>query len=73
MGLLDKVKAGAQEVATKTREEVHELQTKRELAQTYADLGKKVFELADRGEISHAELDDFVQRIRALRAELETK
>lgn len=49
MSLLQKVKAGAQQAAVKTRDEVQELQTKREFNQTYAGLGRKVFELAKRG------------------------
>ncbi len=73
MGLLDKVKAGAEQAAAKAREEMQELQTKRELGQTYSDLGRKAFELADRGEISHAEISDLVERIRSLTAQLEAE
>ena len=71
MGLLDKVKAGAEQAAAKAREEVQELQTKRDLAATYSDLGKKACELADRGEISHAEISELVERARSLKAQLE--
>jgi hypothetical protein len=49
MSLLDKVKAGEQQAAVKTRDEIQELQTKRELNQTYSELGRKVLELAERG------------------------
>ncbi len=73
MGFLDKVKAGAEQAAAKAREEMQELQTKRELGQAYSDLGKTVFELADRGEISHPEISDLVERIRSLTAQLEAE
>jgi hypothetical protein len=73
MSLLEKVKAGAQQAAVKTRDEVQELQTKRELNQTYTELGRKVFELAKRGDISHAEIGDLVERARTLTAQLEVE
>lgn len=73
MSLLQKVKAGAQQAAVKTRDEVQELQTKRELNQTYTELGRKVFELAERGDISHAEIGDLVERARTLTAQLEVE
>ena len=73
MSLLDKVKAGAEQAAARAREEFEELQTKRELGQAYDELGKKAFELADGGALSHAQLTPFVERIRTLKAELEAE
>ncbi len=73
MGFLDKVKAGAEDLAAKAREEAKELQTKRELGQAYTELGKTAFELADRGELSHADLSAGVERIRSLKAQLEAE
>ncbi len=84
MSLLDKVKAGAEQAAgkvkagagqaaTKAREEVEELQTKRELNQATFELGKKALELADRGELSHAELAVLVDRAHTLKAQLEAE
>jgi hypothetical protein len=74
MGFMDKVKAsvksGAEQAATKAQEELERLQTRRELAQAYADLGEKTFELADRGDLSHAELGGLVDKVRTLKAEL---
>ncbi len=46
-------------------------QTKNELVKTYELLGKKAYELVDKGDISHAELEDAVTKIRDLRAKLE--
>lgn len=84
MSLLDKVKAGAEQAAekvkagagqavSKAREEVEELQTKRDLNQAYSELGKKALELADRGEISHAEIADLVRHAHTLKAQLEAE
>jgi hypothetical protein len=74
MGFMDRVKAGvksgAEQAATKAQEELERLQTKRDLAQAYEDLGEKAFELADRGDLSHAELAGPVDRVRTLKAQL---
>ena len=69
----DKAKTGAGQAATKAREEVEDLQTKRELNQTYSELGRKALELVDRGEISHAEIAGLVERAHALKAQLEAE
>ena len=74
MGFMDKVKAtvksGAEQAATKAQEELERLQTKRDLAQAYEDLGEKTFELADRGDVSHADLGPLVDKVRTLKAQL---
>ena len=74
MGFMDKVKAsvksGAEQAATKAQEELERLQTRRELGQAYTDLGEKTFELADRGDLSHADLSGLVDKVRTLKAEL---
>jgi hypothetical protein len=74
MGFMDKVKAsvksGAEQAATKAQEEFERMQTRRELAQSYEDLGEKTFQLADRGDISHPDLGTLVERVRTLRAQL---
>lgn len=71
MSFLDKVKKGAGQAAAKAKEEVSELQTKNELVKTYELLGKKTFELVDKGDLSHAELEDAVAHIRELKDKLE--
>jgi hypothetical protein len=71
MSFLDKVKKGAGQAAAKAKDEVSELQAKNELVKTYELLGKKTFELVDKGDISHAELEEAVTKIRDLRAKLE--
>ena len=81
MGLIDKVKAGAgqaagkvksgaEQAAIRARDEVEELQSKRELNQVYVELGKKTLELVDRGGFSHPELADLVERAQGLKAQL---
>ena len=75
MGFMDKVKAsvksGAEQAATKAQDELERMQTRRELTQAYTDLGEKAFELADRGDLAHAELGGLVERVRALRKDLD--
>lgn len=75
MGFMDKVKAsvksGAEQAATKAQEELERMQTRRELTQAYTDLGEKAFELADRGDLSHAELGALIEHVRALRKDLD--
>ena len=66
MGFLDKAKAAAEQAATKAKEGVEDVQTKRELGQAYSELGKTAFELAESGEISNPRLDALVQKIRTL-------
>ena len=66
MGFLDKAKAAAEQAAAKAKEGVEDVQVKRELGQAYGELGKTAFDLAERGEISHPELEEIVTKIRGL-------
>jgi hypothetical protein len=68
---LDRLKDATSTVVEKTREGVEDLQQKRELSQTYDELGRKTAELVESGAISHAELQPFVDKIRELKAALE--
>ncbi len=74
MGFMDKVKAtvksGAEQAAAKAQDEYERIQTRRELGQAYEDLGTKTFELADRGDLSHAELNALLERVRTLKTQL---
>jgi hypothetical protein len=70
MGFLDKAKAAAEQAANKANEAVGDVQTKRELAKVYGELGEKAYGLADSGAISHPELQPLVERARALHAKL---
>ncbi len=79
MGLMDKVKAGAEQAkglaeqaAAKAKEEARELQLKRELGQQEAELGRTVVGLVESGELSHPSLEEQLFSINALKAELES-
>jgi len=71
---IDKVKAsvksGAEQAATKAQVELDKLSVRRELAAAHEALGTKAFELAEKGELSHPELSDLIQRVRELQAQL---
>ena len=69
MGFLDKAKAAAEQAATKAKEGVQDVQTKRELSQAYGELGQKTYELVSSGELSRPELTPLVDKITALRAQ----
>jgi hypothetical protein len=66
MGFLDKAKAAAEQAATKAKEGVDDVQTKRELSQVYNELGKTAYELIESGELSHPRLEAPAEKIRAL-------
>ena len=67
---LDRLKEATANVTQMTREGIEDLQSKRELSQTYGELGKKTAELVESGGLSHPELTDLVARIGELKAEL---
>jgi polyhydroxyalkanoate synthesis regulator phasin len=71
MSFFDKVKRGAQQAAGTVRDEVQDLQTRNEIVRTYENLGRKVFELVDKGQLSHDDVKPYVDHIRELRDKLE--
>ena len=68
---LNRLKEATGVVATKAREGVEELQTKHELSQAYNDLGRTAADLVESGAVSHPELAERVEKIRALKVQLE--
>ncbi|MGH2852311.1 MAG: hypothetical protein ACRDLP_17075 [Solirubrobacteraceae bacterium] len=70
MGLLDRVKAGAEQAASQAQRQAQIVQTKRELSQSYNDLGKTVYGLVERGEVSHGDLSAGVEHVKELEARL---
>jgi len=70
MGLLDKVKASAEQAASTAQKQAQIVATKRELSQAYNELGKTAFGLVERNEISHADLGAGAEHIRELQARL---
>ena len=71
MGLLDKVKVAAGRARTKGQEGVATVQTKRKLTQAYGELGRTTYELVQSGELTHPRLSPTVERISAVKAQLE--
>src|SRR5688572_12232836 len=71
MGLLDKVKAAAGRATTKTQAGLATVQTKRKLTQAYGELGQTTYELVQSGELTHPRLSPTVERISAVKAQLE--
>jgi hypothetical protein len=69
MGFLDKAKAAAEQAATKAKEGVQDVQTKRELSQAYHELGEKTHDLVSSGALSHPDLAALVDKISELRAQ----
>jgi hypothetical protein len=70
MGLLDKVKASAEQAASTAQKQAQIVATKRELSQAYSELGKTVSGLVERGEVVHGDLSKGVDHIRELQARL---
>jgi hypothetical protein len=70
---LGRLKDATNVVATRAREGVEELQLKHELAQAYGDLGRATADLVESGAISNPELSERVEKIGALKAQLEAK
>ena len=71
MDVLDKVKVAAGQATTKAQEGVATLQTKRKLTHAYGELGQTTYELVQSGELTHPRLSPTVERIGAIKEELE--
>ena len=71
MGVLEKVKAAAGRARTKAQEGVAAVQTKRKLTQAYGELGQTTYELVQSGELTHPRLSPTVERVSAVKEELE--
>jgi chemotaxis regulatin CheY-phosphate phosphatase CheZ len=66
MGFLDKAKAAAEQAATRAKEGVEEVQTKRNLSHAYEELGRTAFDLINEGQISHDRMTGLADEIRKL-------
>jgi hypothetical protein len=71
MAILDQVKAAAGLATTKAQEGVATAQAKRKLAHAYRELGETTYELVQTGDLTHARLSPTVERISAVKAELQ--
>jgi hypothetical protein len=70
MGFLDNVKSAADQVATRAKEGVDDVQAKRNLTTAYQDLGKTAFELIEANEISHPRLVAQADEVRKYHAQV---
>jgi hypothetical protein len=68
---LNRLKDATSTVATRAKEGVEELQTRHELSQAYGDLGRATADLVESGALSHPDLAAQVEKIRALKSQLE--
>jgi hypothetical protein len=68
---MNRLKDATSTVASKAREGVEELQTKHELSQAYGELGRLTAGLVESGAVTHPELAALVEKITALKAQLE--
>ena len=68
---MNRLKDATNTVASRAREGVEELQTKHELSQAYGDLGRLTAGLVESGAVTHPELAAAVEKIKALKAQLE--
>jgi hypothetical protein len=71
MDVLDKVKAAAGRATTAAQEGMATVQTRRKLWQAHGELGQTTYELVQSGELTHTRLSPTVERISALKAQLE--
>jgi hypothetical protein len=69
MGFLDKAKQAAEQAASKAKEGVQDVQTKRSLGQAYTELGEETFRLIESGAVSNPQLEAHAEKIRALQVE----
>jgi hypothetical protein len=70
MGFLDNVKSAADQMATRAKEGVDEVQAKRNLVRAYEDLGRTAFQLIEENEISHPRLAAQADEVRKFRAQV---
>ena len=70
---LSRLKEATSTVATKAKEGVEDLQTKHELSQAYGDLGRVTADLVASGAVSHPDLASRVEKINALKVQLEAE
>jgi uncharacterized protein involved in exopolysaccharide biosynthesis len=68
---MNRLKDATSTVASNVREGVEDLQTRHELSQTYGELGRLTAGLVESGAVTHPELAALVEKINALKAELE--
>jgi hypothetical protein len=66
MGLMDKIKASADDATAKARATVQDVQGKRGLGQAYSELGKVAYQLIEEGALNDERLAPTAQQIHDL-------
>lgn len=70
MGFLDKAMSAADQMATRAKEGVDDVQAKRNLQRAYEDLGRTAFALIEQHELSDQRLSAQADEVRRWAAEL---
>jgi hypothetical protein len=70
MGFLDKAMSAADQMATRAKEGVDDVQVKRNLKVAYEDLGRTAYALIEENEISHQRLTAQADEVRKLLAQV---
>lgn len=71
MGFMDRAKSAAEQASAKAKETAGDVKTKHALGEAYDELGKLAFELASSGELANDKIAPLVEKISALKAQLE--
>ncbi|WP_249011803.1 hypothetical protein [Conexibacter sp. DBS9H8] len=70
MGLIEKLKEGAEQATNRARESVRETQLRHDLTRAYGELGRATFALLEHGGLEHEGLRPGVEHIRELETQL---
>lgn len=70
MGLIEKLKEGAEQATNRARESVQETQLRHDLLHAYEELGRATCALLDQGLLEHAQLTSGAERINELEKQL---
>lgn len=70
MGMIERLREGAEQAASRARESVQEAELRHDLALAYGELGRATFALLEQGGLSDGRLGAGVERIRTLEGQL---
>jgi hypothetical protein len=73
MSLAQKVRGNLRDAAVMARDGVEDMRTSHDLTRAYTELGRRTVDLMDAGKLDADVLEFDVDRIRALKAELEAE
>lgn len=70
MGLIDKMKTGAEQATSRARESLQEAQLRHELGHAYDELGRSAYALLEQGALADERLAAGAARVRELETQL---